>query len=203
MSSFIEQNLTGLLPVIFYLAIFLIVYIETAIIFAFFIPGDTLLFTVGLVVASSGQLNIYLASSLIAFAAFLGDQTAYAIGRKKGLSYITARNSVGLNLLLTRAENFYKQYGVSTIALSRFYPWLRTLTPFLAGVGKMNYSLFVAVNALSAIGWGFGITFLGYFANSIPALENSSRQIAIFFILLTVVVALRHYLHGRRNFSNR
>lgn len=198
MSNFIEQNLTGLLPIIFYVVLFLLVYIETAIIFAFFIPGDTLLFTAGLVVATSMNLNILLTASLIAVAAFLGDQTAYSIGRNRGITYISKRNSVPLSHFLHRAEIFYEKYGISTIALSRFYPWFRTLVPFLAGVGKMRYSIFISINALSAAAWGYGITYLGYFANSIPALENSSRMIAAFFIVLTFLTTGYHYIKHSR-----
>lgn len=198
MSDVIQRLFPELSPIFFYLVMAGLVFLETAAIFAFFIPGDTLLFTAGLIVAANSHLDIYLTVALICIAAFLGDQTAFAIGRTLGLSFIEKRESLRLSALLERAEKFYEKYGISTIALSRFYPWFRTLIPFLAGVGKMNYYKFLAVNSISAVVWGSLITFLGYFANSISALKNSSHQIALFFIALTVVLTLKNYLKNRK-----
>lgn len=198
MSDVIQRLFPELSPIFFYLVMAGLVFLETAAIFAFFIPGDTLLFTAGLIVAANSHLDIYLTVALICIAAFLGDQTAFAIGRTLGLSFIEKRESPRLSALVERAEKFYEKYGISTIALSRFYPWFRTLIPFLAGVGKMNYYKFLVVNAMSALLWGSLITFLGYFANSISALNNSSHQIALFFIALTVVLTLKNYLKNRK-----
>jgi membrane-associated protein len=193
-----SENIVGLLtdisPILFYLVIFFIVYIETAFIFAFFIPGDTLLFAAGLVVAVATDLNIAVTCILISLAAFLGDQTSYSIGRKYGISYITSRKNPQLDSLLMRAEDFYRRHGGATIFLSRFYPWFRTLAPFLAGVGEMRRRKFVAVNVISAFSWGTGITLLGYFANSIDVLKGSSRYIAAFFICATILLAAKNYL---------
>ena len=198
MSDVIQRLFPELSPIFFYLVMAGLVFLETAAIFAFFIPGDTLLFTAGLIVAANSHLDIYLTVALICIAAFLGDQTAFAIGRTLGLSFIEKRESPRLSALVERAEKFYEKYGISTIALSRFYPWFRTLIPFLAGVGKMNYYKFLVVNSMSALLWGSLITFLGYFANSISALNNSSHQIALFFIALTVVLTLKNYLKNRK-----
>ena len=188
-----------MIPHLFYLTLFIIVYIETALIFAFFIPGDTLLFTAGLVVASTTDLNIWLTCTLISLAAFLGDQTAYQIGRRYGISFFAKRQS--LSSLLTKGEAFYAKYGVTAIMLSRFYPWFRTLIPFLAGASKMNYLRFLMSNAGSSVGWGFGITLLGYGANSIPGLKDSSRLIAAFFILLTIAVTVKNYVKSKKNLA--
>ncbi len=174
----------------------MVVYIETALIVAFFIPGDTLLFTAGLVVATSTNLNIWLACTVIALAAFLGDQTAYQIGRKYGTTFFARRAS--LAGLLIKGEAFYEKYGFSAIMLSRFYPWFRTLIPFLAGASKMNYLRFVLTNALSSAAWGFGITWLGYGANSIPALKDGSRYIAGIFVLITIVFTISNYLRAKK-----
>jgi membrane-associated protein len=198
MSQNIEALLTDFLPITFYAILFLIVYLETALIFAFFIPGDTLLFSAGLVVAASSNLNIALTCTLISLAAFLGDQTAYHLGRKYGLTYITSRNRPGLNAMLEKAKAFYLKYGKATIFLSRFYPWFRTLAPFLAGVSQMPRKKFILVNMLSAISWGTGITYLGYMANSIEALKEGSRWIAGFFIVATLALTLKNLIQSRR-----
>lgn len=197
MSDQISELLTGALPIVFYISLFLIVYIETAFIFAFFIPGDSLLFSAGIVVATTSDLNIGLTCLLISTAAFLGDQTAYIFGRKYGISYITSRNRPHLDSMLAKAEVFYQRHGKATIFLSRFYPWFRTLAPFLAGVGRMHRERFVAINLMSAFAWGFGITLLGYFANSIEPLKDASRNIAAFFILATIGLTLKNYLKQR------
>lgn len=197
MSENITGLLSGLLPIFFYVVLFLIVYIETAFVFAFFIPGDTLLFSAGLVVAITPNLNIIFTTLLISTAAFLGDQTAFHFGRKYGIGYITSRNQPHLNKMLKKAEKFYLKHGISTIFLSRFYPWFRTLAPFLAGIGHMPRKTFILINLLSAFSWGTGITLLGYFANSIEVLKDSSRWIAAIFILATILITLKNILRAR------
>lgn len=198
MSENVSSLLAEIFPTTFYLIIFVTVFIETAAIFAFFIPGDTLLFSAGLVVAASDNLSIVLTCALISSAAFLGDQTAYYLGNRYGLAYITSRNRPNLNLLLSKAQIFYGKYGTSTIFLSRFYPWFRTLAPFLAGVTQMPRKKFIIVNFISAFSWGTGITHLGYLANSIEALKDGSRWIALFFILATIGLTIKNVIHGKR-----
>ncbi|KRO35571.1 MAG: hypothetical protein ABR54_05155 [Actinobacteria bacterium BACL15 MAG-120619-bin91] len=194
MTTFIESQIGGLGPALFYLTLFVIIYLETAVILAFFIPGDTLLFTAGLIVATSDDLNILTTAVIVTLGAFLGDQTAYRLGRRFGYGYITSKNKTSLNNLLGKAELFYEKHGISSMFLARFYPWFRTLIPFLAGVAKMNAAKFGVVNLLSAITWGFGITCLGYFANSNPQLKDASRYIAAFFIVLSIALAIKNYL---------
>jgi membrane-associated protein len=198
MSDNIATILSGLLPLAFYIALFLIVYVETAFVFAFFIPGDTLLFAAGLVVAVTSNLNIVMTCFVISLAAFLGDQTAFHFGKKYGIEYITSRNRPHLNTMLEKAKIFYLKHGRATIFLSRFYPWFRTLAPFLAGIGQMPRKKFISINLVSAFSWGTGITLIGYFANSIEILKNASRWIAVFFILLTVFIASRNILRERQ-----
>lgn len=198
MSDNIASILTGLLPLVFYITLFIIVYAETAFVFAFFIPGDTLLFSAGLVVAVTPNLNIATTCLVISVAAFLGDQTAFHFGKKYGIEYITSRNRPHLNTMLEKAKVFYLKHGRSTIFLSRFYPWFRTLAPFLAGIGEMPRKKFFSINIISAFSWGSGITLLGYFANSIEFLQNASRWIAVFFILTTIFLSTRNILRERR-----
>lgn len=198
MSANIASILSGLIPLSFYAALFVIVYVETAFVFAFFIPGDTLLFSAGLVAAVTSNLSIVTTCLVISIAAFLGDQTAFHFGKKYGIGYITSRNRPHLNNMLEKARVFYFKHGRSAVFLSRFYPWFRTLAPFLAGISDMNRRKFITINFLSAFAWGSGITLLGYFANSIEFLQNASRWIAAFFILATVSLALCNILRERR-----
>jgi len=100
--------------------------------------------------------------------------------------------------MVKRAETFYEKYGWSAVILARFYPWIRTFMPPIAGLGRMNYYKFLAANALGAALWGIGITMLGFYAASIPALKDSSRFIAGFFVTLTIVLTLKNYWIARR-----
>lgn len=176
----------------------LIVFIETGILVAFWLPGDSILFAAGLLAGSRTDINIVFLVFLIFLGAFFGDQIGYVLGRKYGRSYIEGRDSVRMRRMVSRAENFYEKYGWSAVILARFYPWIRTFMPPIAGIGKMNYYKFLAANALGAFLWGVGITLLGYYAVSIPILKDSSRAIAGFFITLTIFLTVKNYIRARR-----
>lgn len=176
----------------------LIIFIETGILVAFFLPGDSILFAAGLLAGSRDDINIVFLVFVIFLGAFIGDQVGYVLGRKYGRAYLERRNSERINRMVLRAEEFYAKYGWSAVILARFYPWIRTFMPPIAGIGKMNYYKFLAANALGALLWGVGITLLGYYAVSIPALKDSSRGIAAFFIALTIAITVRNYIRARR-----
>ncbi len=182
-----------------YLALGAIVFIETGILIAFFLPGDSILFAAGLVAATRDDTNIIFLVTVIFIAAFLGDQVGYVLGRKYGRAYLERHTSPRIERMIARAERFYEKYGWSAVILARFYPWIRTFMPPIAGIGKMNYYKFLAANALGALLWGVGITMLGFYAASIPALKDSSRGIAAFFILLTIFLTLKNYLRSKRD----
>ena len=176
-----------------------IVFIETGILIAFFLPGDSILFAAGLIAATRDDTNIVFLVTIIFIAAFLGDQVGYVLGRKYGRAYLDKRSSPRIERMVKRSEDFYEKYGWSAVILARFYPWIRTFMPPIAGIGKMNYYKFLAANSLGAFLWGVGITMLGYFAASIPALKDSSRAIAAFFILLTIALTIRNYFRSKRD----
>ena len=198
MSTFFQNYLSSIAPALFYLALWLLIYVETALVIAFFMPGDTILFAAGLVVATTNNLNIWVTCLVIASAAIIGDNTAYVLGRKYGEGYISKKNNNRISNIFVRSQNFYQKYGTSTIYLARFYPWFRTLVPFSAGIGKMPIQKFWVANILGGISWAFGITFLGYLANSISALKDSSRFVAAFFVGITFLLTLRNYLKRKQ-----
>ena len=200
MSSWISEALSATAPFLIYLTLFSVVFIETGILIAFFLPGDSVLFAAGLLAATRNDTNIVILVSVIFLAAFLGDQVGYVLGRKYGRTYLEKRSSPRIEKMIKRAENFYERYGWSAVILARFYPWIRTFMPPIAGIGKMNYYRFLAANALGALIWGVGITLLGFYAASIPALKDSSRYIATFFVLLTLAITLKNYIRNRREF---
>ena len=198
-AEWVQQYLDTSTPFFIYLALGAIVFIQTGILIAFFLPGDSILFAAGLVAATRDDTNIVFLVTIIFIAAFLGDQVGYVLGRKYGRSYLERHSSPRIERMIARAENFYEKYGWSAVILARFYPWIRTFMPPIAGIGKMNYYKFLAANALGAFLWGVGITTLGYFAASIPALKDSSRAIAAFFIILTVALTMKNYLRSKRD----
>ena len=197
-ADWIEQYLSVTGPFLIYLVMGLIIFIETGILVAFFLPGDSILFAAGLLAGSRDDINIVFLVFVIFLGAFIGDQVGYVLGRKYGRAYLERRNSERMNRMVLRAEEFYAKYGWSAVILARFYPWIRTFMPPIAGIGKMNYYKFLAANALGALLWGVGITLLGYYAVSIPALKDSSRGIAAFFIALTIAITVRNYIRARR-----
>ena len=198
-ADWLEQSLNASAPLLLYISFALIIFIETGILIAFFLPGDSILFAAGLIAGSRDDVNIAFLVFFIFLAAFIGDQVGYVLGRKYGRSYLERRDSERMKRMVARAEEFYRKYGWSAVILARFYPWIRTFMPPIAGIGKMNYYKFLAANALGAFIWGVGITLLGYYAVSIPALKDSSRFIAGFFIALTIAITVRNYLRARRD----
>ena len=164
----ISEQVTHLLdastPFFLYLALFLIVFVETGILIAFFLPGDSILFAAGLLAATRSDTNIVILVFLIFLAAFLGDQVGYVLGRKYGRGYLARHSGPRIEKMITRSENFYSKYGWSSVILARFYPWIRTFIPPIAGLAKMNYYKFLAANAVGAALWGVGITLLGFYA---------------------------------------
>lgn len=198
-SDWVSNLFDSSTPFFIYIALFLIIFIETGVLIAFFLPGDSILFAAGLVAATRSDTNIAILVFLIFLAAFLGDQVGYVLGRKYGRGYLEKRSSPRIHAMVRRSENFYAKYGWSAVILARFYPWIRTFMPPIAGLGKMNYYKFLAANALGAALWGVGITLLGFYAASIPALKDSSRFIASFFIILTILITLKNYWLARRD----
>ena len=198
-ADWVQQYLDTSTPFFIYVVMGAIVFIETGILIAFFLPGDSILFAAGLIAATRDDTNIVFLVTVIFIAAFLGDQVGYVLGRKYGRAYLEKRSSPRIERMVKRSEGFYEKYGWSAVILARFYPWIRTFMPPIAGIGKMNYYKFLAANALGAFLWGVGITMLGYFAASIPVLKDSSRAIAAFFIILTIALTIRNYLRSKRD----
>ena len=175
-----------------------LVFIETGIVVAFFLPGDSLLFAAGMVVAVRQDVPLILLIIVVGIAAVAGDQAGYRIGRRYGRTYVTSRGGTRMTNMLERSELFYARYGWWAIVLARFYPWLRSLVPPVAGMSAMPMAAFVSANLVGAVIWGSGITALGYYSVSLPVLANSSRGIAGVCVALTVFITVRNYRNARR-----
>lgn len=191
--------LSSMAPFLLYIFMGVIIFLETGVLVAFFIPGDSLLFFAGLVAASTENVNILLLVSIIFLAAFMGDQVGFALGRTVGRSYLEKSKRPGFLKMTARAERFYERYGWWAVVFARFYPWIRTFVPPIAGISKMNYYRFLTANALGAFVWGVGMTMLGYYAVQFPWIDENSKLIALFFIVLSLVSGFVNYLRLRRS----
>jgi membrane-associated protein len=191
-ASFDEQ-LSSLAPFFFYLIVGVIVFVETGILLGFFLPGDSLLFSAGLVAAAYGNINIVILVSVVFLAAFFGDQVGFVIGRVYGRPYLDKRTSKRMQALIVRADRFYEQTGWWAVVTARFFPWVRTFVPVIAGASRMNYYKFLSANALGAFLWGVGITLAGFYAASIPWVKTFSYAIAAFFIIASIASMVWNY----------
>jgi membrane-associated protein len=145
-----------------YVALVAIVFTETGLLIGFFLPGDSLLITAGLV-AAAGGLDIWLLNVLLSVAAIVGDSVGYAIGYRTGPRIFTREDSRWFSRThLVRTREFYERHGGKTIVLARFIPIIRTFAPVVAGVGRMEYRRFLSYNILGGIGWVVSLTWAGY-----------------------------------------
>jgi membrane-associated protein len=188
-------------PILFYLAVFGLVFAGTGLFVGAFIPfitGDSLVFAAGLVAASnSAVINIWVMVFGVGIAAWLGDQVGYTLGRHFGRPYLDKRQGKWLRSAISRSEQFYERYGWWSIVVARFVPWARVIIPALAGIGKMNYYKFFSANLVGAILWGSGLTLAGYFTYSIPWVRNATYAIALIVITLSVIAGIRTWKANR------
>ncbi|AEB44050.1 MULTISPECIES: DedA family protein [Micromonospora] len=187
------------------IGILVIVFAESGLLIGFFLPGDSLLFTTGLLVADGQYLKypLWLVCLLITVAAIAGDQVGYLFGRKVGPALFRRPNSrLFKQENLLKAHDFFEKYGARSIVLARFVPIVRTFTPIVAGVSRMNYRTFVIYNVVGGILWGTGVTVLGYFLGQIPFVKANIEFILIGIVGISVlpiaVELLRAWLAARR-----
>ena len=193
-----DAQLSSLAPFIFYIVVAGIVFIETGLLFGFFLPGDSILFSAGLVAAAHGNINIVILVTAIFLAAFFGDQVGFVIGRVVGRPYLDKRESPRIKRMIAKSEVFYEKYGWWAVVIARYFPWIRTFVPPIAGAAKMNYYKFLSANALGAFLWGVGITLAGYYAATVPWVKSSSYAIAAFFITASLISALVNFRRRQR-----
>jgi membrane-associated protein len=171
-----------------YVALTAIVFTETGLLIGFFLPGDSLLITAGLV-AAAGGLDIWLLNVLLSVAAIVGDSVGYAIGYRAGPHVFTREDSRWFNKKhLVRTREFYERHGGKTIILARFIPIIRTFAPVVAGVGRMDYRRFLAFNVLGGIGWVCGLTWAGYLlGQTIPDIGRYIHVVIVVVIVLSLI----------------
>ncbi len=181
-----------------YALLFAIVFSETGLLVGFFLPGDSLLFTVG-VVAGAGQLDIVTIWILLIAAAVIGDGVGYYLGKRAGPHIFSRPDSRFFKQeYLQRTHAFYEKHGGKTIIYARFIPIIRTFAPFVAGVGEMSYLRFLSFNVFGGIGWVVLMTTLGYKLGNVSFVRQNFEKVIIGIILVSVVPVLLEAWKARR-----
>lgn len=185
-----------------YVVLVAIVFVETGLLVGFFLPGDSLLITAGLV-AAAGGLDIWLLNLLLSIAAIVGDSVGYAIGARLGPRLFTREKSLLFNPRhVQRTRDFYARHGAKTIVIARFVPIIRTFAPVVAGVGQMEYRRFLFYNVAGGLGWVVSMTWSGYLlGQAIPDIDRHIHIVVAIVIVLSVIPIGVEILRERRRRS--
>lgn len=181
-----------------YLILFLIIFCETGLVVLPILPGDSLLFAIG-VFCGLSHLDIFSTLALLSVAAVLGDTVNYAVGHYMGPKVFHYENSrIFKKEYLQKTHAFYEKYGGKTIILARFVPIVRTFAPFVAGVGAMTYGKFLAYNVVGGLLWVFTLTLAGYFFGNIPVVKNNFTAVIMAIVFISILPGVIEYLRHRR-----
>ena len=181
-----------------YVALFLIVFAESGLLVGFFLPGDSLLFTVG-VVAGAGKLPIGVMIALLATASILGDGSGFFLGGTLGYSlFKNGKSRIFRQEYLDRTHEFYERHGGKTIIYAKFVPIIRTFAAFIAGVGKMDYVRFLTFNVFGAIGWVTSMILLGYWLGSVPVVQRNFEKFVLGIIFVSLLPVALQLLKGSK-----
>ncbi|MFD9813884.1 DedA family protein [Streptomyces sp. NPDC059080] len=181
------------------IGVLVIVFAESGLLIGFFLPGDSLLFTTGLLVTTHKMDKpLWLVCVLVALAAVLGDQAGYLFGRKVGPSLFTRPDSkLFKQENVEKAHEFFEKYGPKSLVLARFVPIVRTFTPIIAGVSRMNYRSFLTFNVIGGSLWGAGVTLIGAALGNIEFVHKNIEAILVLIVLISVVPIVVEYLRAR------
>jgi membrane-associated protein len=181
-----------------YAALFGLVFSETGLLVGIVVPGDSLLFTVG-VVAGAGQLNIFTVNAVLMLGAMLGDSTGYLLGRQTGPRIFSRKDSLIFKQeYVTRTKAFYERYGGKTVLFARFLPIVRSFAAFMAGVGQMPYLRFLPYSVCGGIGSVFLLTMLGYGLGNVKFVHNHFDAVILAIIFLSLAPTALHAVRERR-----
>jgi membrane-associated protein len=180
-----------------YAILFAIVFCETGLVVAPFLPGDSLLFVAG-TLAAAGNMYVHGLFATLAAASFLGDNTNYWIGRYVGPRVFTREGSRFLNPAhLARTQRFYDRYGASTVFFARFMPIVRTFAPFVAGIGRMRYGRFLFYSFSGSVAWVGSLTYAGFYFGTLPVVKQNLTLAIVVVILLSITPGIVEYFRHR------
>lgn len=182
-----------------YLILFLIIFAETGLVVTPFLPGDSLLFAAGAIIAKpETELNIFFMCILLIAAGVLGDMVNYHIGKYVGPKAFSGKYKLLKKEYLDKTQAFYDKHGGKTIIYARFIPIVRTFAPFIAGIGTMTYTRFSSYNVIGAISWVVSFLFLGYFFGGLPIIKDNFTLVVFAIIILSVLPPVIEVLRSKR-----
>jgi membrane-associated protein len=183
-----------------YFGLTAIIFAETGLLIGFFLPGDSLLVTAGLLAATMGVFNVWWLGLLLTAASVLGNTSGYAIGRATGPRLFSREDSLLFNKKhLIRAREFYERHGGKTVIIARFMPIVRTFVPVIAGMGQMEYRRYTIYNVLGGIGWIWSMLFIGYFLGRyIPGVDQHIESVILLVIIISFMPGLIGWLRAKR-----
>jgi len=175
-----------------------IVFSETGLLVGLFLPGDSLLFTVG-AVCGAGQLDIVSVCVLLVAASIMGDQSGYFLGNRTGPRIFARQNSrLFKREYVTRTQDFYEKHGGKALIYAKFVPIIRTFAPFMAGVGKMHYPRFLAFNVIGGLLWVLIATLAGYYLGQIPLIRQNFEKALLGVIFISILPLILQVVKARR-----
>lgn len=182
------------------LGVLAVVFVESGLLVGFLLPGDSLLFTAGLLSSAGTLPDLWILLVTIPLAAIAGDQVGYVIGRKAGPAVFRRPDSRFFREeYVERSAEFFERYGARTIVIARFVPIVRTLAPVMAGVARMDYRTFLVYNVVGGICWGVGVTALGYFLGQIQFVHDNIEPIILGIVALSFIPIAVELLRARRS----
>ena len=185
-----------------YLILFLIIFAETGFVVTPFLPGDSLLFAAGAIIAKpESNLSIVLTCLLLIVAAILGDLVNYHIGKFIGVKAFSGKYKFLKKEYLQKTQDFYNKYGGKTIIYARFIPIIRTFAPFVAGIGTMRYFRFATYNVVGGIAWVTSFLLLGYFFGGLPVIKDNFTYVILGIILVSILPPVIEVIRERRKTS--
>jgi membrane-associated protein len=195
------RDVRGLIAWGGYIGLTTIIFAETGLLVGFFLPGDSLIVTAGLLAATTGAFNVWLLGLLLTVASIVGNTSGYAIGKAAGPRLFTRENSLLFNKKhLYRAHEFYERHGGKTVIIARFMPIVRTFVPVVAGMGAMDYRRYTIFNVIGGIGWIWSMLFIGYFLGRyIPGVDQHVETVIIIVIFLSLLPGIISWVKARRS----
>ena len=177
------------------LGVLAIIFAECGLLVGFFLPGDSLLFAVGLLIAGDRlDQNLIVVAALISVAAIAGNLTGYFIGAKAGPTVFSRPQSkIFKPEYVTRSQDFFEKYGPTALILARFTPIVRTIIPVMAGTSKMNFARFAIFSSIGGIAWAFSMTTLGFFLGQITWVQKNLEIIALVIVAISVIPIFREF----------
>lgn len=186
--TFIAGWIVTLGAVWVYVPLFFIIFMETGFVVTPFLPGDSLLFTAGIFAADGGGLNIGALLVLMSLAAILGNTSNYWIGRGLGKGIVESGKVKALTSeRLERAHAFFDKYGMLAVVLTRFFPIIRTIAPFVAGMGRMSFGRFTMFNIIGGVAWVSLFTLLGYFFGGVSFVQENFELVIVGILVVSLI----------------